>query len=148
MKKLAERTTKATNEITEKINTIQTEADNSISVMQKGKSLANEAVSTATQAGEALKKIVESSDTVMDMVQRIAAATEEQSSASEEVSRNMEHISGIINESFGLSEEVKKSAVELSSHAQAVKKQTMYFKTGDNGTPVDESHNIKTGDTI
>ncbi len=96
--------------------------------MEKGKKLAEESVAHATQAGEALQQIVESSDRAMDMVQSIATATEEQSSASEEVSNSMEQISQIINENFKLSEEMKQSVTNLAFLAQEIMAQTSSFQ--------------------
>jgi methyl-accepting chemotaxis protein len=135
VKKLAERTAHATDEITGKITTISRESENSISMMEQGKQLATQSVSNAKEAGENLQQIVNSSSTVMDMVQRIAAATEEQSTTSEEVSNNMEQISEVIKNNFRLSEEMKKALAGLSYLAQDVMVQTMYFKTADNETP-------------
>ena len=132
VKKLAERTAHATDEISSKINTIQTKSEQSIATMEKGKSLAEESVSNASRAGEALQKIVESSNMVTDKVQMVAAATEEQSAASEEVSHNMEYISNSISEHLGLVEEVQKGIVSLAGLAQGVMKQTRYFRTKDN----------------
>ncbi len=129
VKKLAERTAKATNEISSKIGTIETESEKSITTMEKGRKLAEDSVSTAWKAGEALQQIVESSDKAMDMVERVAAATEQQSSASEEVSQTMEQISEIISQHSGLAEEVEKSASNLAVLAQDVMAQTMHFKT-------------------
>ena len=133
VRKLAEKTARATEDIAEKIKAVQAETKDSVSVMEMGKSLAEETVSTAREAEDALRKIVESSDRVMDMVRRIATATEEQSSASEQVSQSMEHISGVISDIVRLSEEVRGSASELSSLSQAVRKQIRCFKTDGNG---------------
>ncbi|GBE34225.1 methyl-accepting chemotaxis protein McpS [bacterium BMS3Bbin06] len=133
VRKLAEKTARATEDIAEKIKAVQVETKDSVSVMEMGKSLAEETVSTAREAEDALRKIVESSDRVMDMVRRIATATEEQSSASEQVSQSMEHISGVISDIVRLSEEVRGSASELSSLSQAVRKQIRCFKTDGNG---------------
>lgn len=130
VRKLAERTAKATDEISVKINTIQAESRDSITIMEKGKALAEESMSNATRAGEALQEIVDSSNTVMDMVQRVATATDEQSSASEEVSHHMEDISVIINENFRLAEKVEKSSWNLKALAREIIEQTSYFKTG------------------
>jgi methyl-accepting chemotaxis protein len=130
VRKLAERTAKATDEIASKINDIQTESKSSITIMETGTVLAQESVDKASRAGDALQKIVESSDSVMDIVRRVAAATEEQSSAAEEVSQTMEHISGIINEHCGLAGDVEKSASSLSMQARKIMEQTAYFKTG------------------
>jgi len=130
VKKLAERTAKATDEIAAKIGSIQKESKTSISIMEKGETLAGESVANAARAGDSLQKIVESSDRVMDMVQRVAAATEEQSTASEDVSRNMEYISEIINEHFALAKEVERAASSLSALTVRIIEQTSYFKTG------------------
>ncbi len=132
VRKLAERTAKATDEIASKINSIQAESKSSMAIMEKGTILAEESVGKASRAGDALQIIVESSDSVMDIVQRVAAATEEQSSAAEEVSQTMEHISGIINEHCSLAGEVEKSASSLSSQARQIIDQTAYFNTGEN----------------
>jgi methyl-accepting chemotaxis protein len=129
VKKLAERTANATNEISSKIAAIEAESAASISTMDKGRELAGESVANAQKAGDALQQIVESSDRAMDMVQRVAAATEEQSSASEEVSSNMEHISEIIKDHFGLAEAVEKSASNLAELAQGMMTQTAHFRT-------------------
>ncbi len=133
VRKLAERTAKATDEIAAKINNIQSESKASISIMNKGTSLVEESVTNARKAGDALQQIVERSDKVMDIVQRVAAATEEQSSAAEEVSQTMEHISSIINEHSGLAGEVESAASNLSDMARKIIEQTSYFKTEDSG---------------
>ncbi len=146
VKKLAERTAKATEEIDEKIHGIQTKSDESILTMEKGKALAEESVSNATEAGEALQRIVDSSDMVMDMVRKVTAATEEQSSASEEVGRTMEGISNIINEHFGMAEEMEKSASRLADLARGVIEQTAYFRTeekNDHYLEAEKRSNIK-----
>jgi methyl-accepting chemotaxis protein len=150
VRKLAERTATATDEIASKINVIQTESKESISIMEKGTALAEESVSTAKEAGDALQKIVDSSNKVMEIVQSVAAATEEQSSAAEEVSQTMEHISEIISQHCGLSEKVEKSASSLNTLAREVIEQTSYFKTGGNDNAPEETmhYNSEHGETI
>jgi methyl-accepting chemotaxis protein len=129
VRKLAERTANATDEIGAQITAIQSESKESISIMEQGKSLAEESMSNAAKAGDALQKIVESSDSITDIVHRVATATEEQSAAAEEVSQTMEHITEIINEHCGLAEQVEKSANNLSEHTRMVIEETSYFKT-------------------
>ncbi len=129
VKKLAERTTKATEEIAGKIQSNQKETNRVISSMQQGKTIADEAISTTANAREALHKIVESSENAMDMVQRIAVATEEQSSAAEEISHTMERTAGVINQTFVISENVKNVSNELVSVASNMKTQVGSFKT-------------------
>jgi len=129
VKKLAERTAKATEEIAVKIQANQKETKIVISSMQQGKSVADEAIATTNDAEEALKIIVESSENAMDMVQRIAVATEEQSAAAEEVSQTMEHTVGIISQTNILSENVKSVAAQLISVAAQLKTQLEGFKS-------------------
>jgi methyl-accepting chemotaxis protein len=148
VRKLAERTAKATDEIASQIKAIQNESKASIAAMEKGKTLAEESVNTATKAGDALQGIVESSDKVMDMVRRVATATEEQSAASEEVSQTMEHITETINEHFNLAGEVEKSASNLSVLGQEVIELTSHFKTGDGDSiPANKIHDRKPDET-
>lgn len=140
VRKLAERTAKATDEIASKINAIQTESRASTLIMGKGSRLVEESVAKAEKAGEALQKIVISSDKVMDIVQRVAAATEEQSSAAEEVSQTMEHITAIINQHCDLAKEVEKSASNLVALAHGVIGQTGYFKTETGDASIKQKH--------
>jgi len=132
VRKLAERTTSATDEIAKKISANQKETQDVVSSMQQGKSQADVAISTTADAGDALKKIVASSENVMDTVHRIAAATEEQSSASEEVSQTMENTAAVINQTFSLADNIDKVAEELVTVATKLKTEIEVFKTHDN----------------
>lgn len=134
VKKLAERTTKATDEIAAKIQANQKETHGVVLSMEQGKSIADEAIASTAEAGDSLLKIVESSQNAMDMVHRIAAATEEQSSAAEEVSQTMEHTAGVINNTNVLSENVKSVADELVSVSSELKKQMEGFRTDVSST--------------
>ncbi len=129
VKKLAERTSKATEEIAGKIQANQKETKEVILSMKQSKSVADEAIATTAAARDTLQMIVESSENAMDMVHRIAAATEEQSAAAEEVSQTMENTAGVINGTYVLSENVKKVSDELALVAAALKNQMEGFKT-------------------
>jgi methyl-accepting chemotaxis protein len=129
VRKLAEKTAKATEQITEKIRSVQDETRNSVSVMRSGKEIAEEAVSSARQAEGALNKIVASSEHITDTVQRIATATEEQSAAAEEVSQSMVNIADIVKETAQLSENVQRAARDLSTVVERTKLQIGQFKT-------------------
>ena len=129
VRKLAEKTAMSTKEISDKIQRIQKETEDSIVLMTQGKTLADEAVLTVSNAGDVLMQIVESSQKVMGMVQSIAAATEQQSSAAEEVSQSMETVLEVVNHTFTLSEDVKKSSEESLSVATELRSQVQRFKT-------------------
>jgi methyl-accepting chemotaxis protein len=93
VRKLAEKTGQATGEIAGMVNRIQQETDVTVKSMEKNKTEAETGVKMAQQSADSLSKIVNASQTCLDIVQSIATATEEQSSAVEEVSTTMEDIS-------------------------------------------------------
>jgi methyl-accepting chemotaxis protein len=62
------------------------------------------------------------------MVQRIAAATEEQSAATEQVSQNMENIAGISRRTAASTEQIKSSAEALAKLAVDLKETAAWFK--------------------
>ena len=99
VRKLAERTTGATKQIAEMIQTIQRETDEAVGAMQQGNVEVNEGIQLADQAGEALRRIVAGAENTVDMINQIAAANEEQSTTSEQISRNVEAISTVSNQS-------------------------------------------------
>ena len=102
VRKLAERTIKATDEIAGKITAVQTESYESIKSMEATSKEVAEALKALNEVKESLNKIAESSQKVKDQITQIATATDEQSSASDEVARSAER-------SSELSQEVKNS---------------------------------------
>lgn len=129
VRKLAEKTSNATSDIANKIESMQSATREFVNIIEKSKGLTEKSVSAATQAGDALHKVVESSDKVMDMVNRIATSSEEQSAAAEQVSQSMEEISQVIKNTVQLAGNVKASAQELDTNAQLVSEQLAKFKT-------------------
>ncbi len=64
----------------------------------------------------------------MDMIQRIATATEEQSSASEEISQNMEHIRENLNSTVTMINDAKVIMDRLHSQAGNLDRSISWFK--------------------
>ncbi len=110
VRKLAERTTEATQQIAKMIQNIQKETEMSVLAMNKGNEEVQSGISLADKAGVALKEILESSKTVIDMISQIATASEEQSVTSNEISRNIASISEVSQESARRVEDVSHSA--------------------------------------
>ena len=129
VRKLAERTSQATKDIGQRIKTIQQAAGESVDAMKKGSNEVEKGVGLAREASGSLNSIVAASTSATDMVQRIAAATEEQSAASEEVSQNMEHISEITKRSANSTTQITLSAEDLARLAVELKEMTSWFKT-------------------
>ena len=99
VRKLAERTTSATKEIAAMIKGIQAETDEAVKAMQRGTKEVEEGIRLADEAGVALGEIVTGAQNTVDMIQQIAAASDEQSTTSEQISRSVESISTVSAES-------------------------------------------------
>ncbi|MCX8022551.1 MAG: methyl-accepting chemotaxis protein [Syntrophorhabdaceae bacterium] len=99
---LAERTSKATSEISEKIIAIQTEAENTSSSMIGASDNVKKATERVNEIKSSLKNIVNSIQTVKDEIVQIATAVNEQSATSEEIARNTEKTSSIAKEMEGV----------------------------------------------
>ena len=131
VRKLAERTTKATKEIAVMINTIQDDTSGAVRSMAEGGKEVEEGVELAREAGRSLENIVQKADRVTEMVQRIAAASEQQSTASEQISGNVENIAGVIKQNASAVHESSTAAQELANLAQELQGLVSRFKVGE-----------------
>ncbi len=128
VRKLAERTAKATEEIAEKIRNIQTKSDASVNAMNQSSKKAERGVSLANDAMKALEEIVSATAGAMDMIQRIAVATEELSATSEEIAQNMETIKENVNATVKMIEAVREIATKLYAETKTLDESVEYFK--------------------
>jgi len=129
VRKLAERTIKATDEISEKIRNIQNESqetNRSMEVSLKNVTRANDFIN---ELGKSLIHIVDSVNRVKDQITQIATAVDEQSAASEEVAKNIEKTSEIAKEMEKISLEVMMSVNELIKIVEDLRNATAGFKT-------------------
>jgi methyl-accepting chemotaxis protein len=84
VRKLAERTTKATEQVAASIKTIQSETVTSVERMKEGTEYVKAGVESAARAGESLDQIVTKTKGVASMMQSIAAAAEEAGAGSQQ----------------------------------------------------------------
>ncbi len=129
VRKLAERTTAATQDINKRIEAIQISAGESVNAMKRGSVEVDKGVALARDASTSLDAIVTASATAMDMVRLIAVATEQQSATTEEVTQSLEGISSITKQSSVATEQIRASSVELAKLALGLKKMTSWFGT-------------------
>ncbi len=114
VRKLAERTTKATKEIAGMIKKIQADTAGAVSSMEEGTGEVEKGKKLADRAGASLQEIVGVSQKVTDMVTQIAAASEQQSSASEQISKNVEGISKVTGETAQGTQQIARAAEDLN----------------------------------
>jgi methyl-accepting chemotaxis protein len=114
VRKLAERTTKATKEIAGMIKQIQNETSGAVRSMEEGTHEVDTGIGLADEAGSSLREIVETSQRVTDMVLQIAAASAEQSAAAEQISKNVESISCVTAQTATGTQQVAQAAEDLN----------------------------------
>jgi methyl-accepting chemotaxis protein len=140
VRKLAERTSKATKEISSMIKGIQSETKTAVEAMQGGSRQVQEGVETTGQAGRSLSDIIRTAEKVGEMVSYIAAASAQQSNATEEVNANIERISKITREAAAGSQQAARACQDLSGMALDLQKMVSQFKVGHNGNGHGNGH--------
>ncbi len=128
VRKLAERTTKATKEIADMIKQIQKVTIEAVNSMKIGKTEVDKGKELADKAGEVLKEIITESQKVTDVAAQVAAASEEQSVSAEQISKNIESISSVTQQSAAGSQQIARSAEDLSNLTQKLEKLISHFK--------------------
>jgi methyl-accepting chemotaxis protein len=98
VRKLAEKTAQATQEISGMIQSVQQETRNAISTMQSGTEQVRGGVEKATEAGRALQEIVLSVERVSEMIERIAAGASSQNQMVSEVRNHVDEISQMVQD--------------------------------------------------
>ncbi len=114
VRKLAERTTKATKEIATMIKQIQKDTSGAVESMNEGTEEVSSGKLLAEKAGESLKEIITGADHVVDIITQVAAASEEQSSAAEQISKNIESISSVTQQSSSGIQQIAHASEDLN----------------------------------
>jgi methyl-accepting chemotaxis protein len=128
VRKLAERTSLSTNQITQTISAIQNETSTAVEGIRTVSEQALRGVELANQAGNAVGNIESSVREVSDVVADIAAAATEQLRASGEISRNVENISRQAQENAEAIGEVATAALALEKMAKDLSGEVAAFK--------------------
>ncbi|MCS6808108.1 MAG: HAMP domain-containing methyl-accepting chemotaxis protein [Candidatus Kapabacteria bacterium] len=131
VRKLAERTQKATKEISKTIRTIQQDTSTAVEVAQAGAEQVRSGIDLAENAGQALETIVSSIRKVGDMIYQVAAAAEEQSVTAEHISRNIDSISQVTNKNLQIVQAVAKDTRELNSEVREMLNTIEQFYLGE-----------------
>jgi methyl-accepting chemotaxis protein len=134
VRKLAERTTKATKEIAQMIRKIQSDTKNAVESVNQGAIVVEEGKKLASKAGQSLKEIISSANEVVDLANQVASASEEQSSTAEQISKNIESISHVTNESASGIQQIARSADDLNRLTEKLSNLVSQFKVDTSAT--------------
>jgi methyl-accepting chemotaxis protein len=125
---LAERTTRATREISEMIKSIQTETKSAVSAMDEGVRQVEQGTSEAAKSGDALHQILEQIANVTNQVNQIAVAAEEQTATTMEINNNIQQITEVAHITSTSSHEEAAAANQLANLAEDLKGMVEQFK--------------------
>jgi methyl-accepting chemotaxis protein len=114
VRRLAERTRSATEEIAGTIRSIQDETRETMSLMAESNEAVDSGIGETSRARQSLEMIIESSKQVEHMIHMIATAATEQTSASGEISESATHISQLAIENSHAAEETADGCRQLS----------------------------------
>jgi len=131
VRKLAERTAKATKEIADMIQNVQKETATAVAQMQAGTAQVEMGVATTAKAGTSLEQIIVEAQHVGDMVSQIAAASNQQSETASQINQNVEQIARITTESSAGVHESAKACENLSTLASELQQIVSRFKVDD-----------------
>ncbi|MBF0329054.1 MAG: CZB domain-containing protein [Nitrospirae bacterium] len=129
VRKLAEKTIKATVEISDKIGAVQSESAHTTRSMEEASAEVTKATDYIKQVGDTLNNIVCAVQKVKDQITQIATAVEEQSAASEEVANNIEKTSSISKDLEHLADDVMHEVAGLIKVGEHLRDSSASFKT-------------------
>ncbi|MFC5863581.1 methyl-accepting chemotaxis protein [Acidicapsa dinghuensis] len=114
VRRLAERTRSATEEISGTIRSIQDETRHTLDMMEQSHTAVDSGINETSRARQSLEAIIDSARNVEHMINLIATAATEQTSAAGEISESATHISQLAIENSHAAEETADGCKQLS----------------------------------
>jgi methyl-accepting chemotaxis protein len=131
VRNLAERTTKATQEIAEMIGSIQHETKAAVESMGQGTVQVRKGVTATGEAGVKLRLIIDGAQEAAGMVNQIAAAATQQTSTTDEVNVSVNEIARISNETASGARQSAQACEALSDLATDLNSLIAKFRVDD-----------------
>jgi methyl-accepting chemotaxis protein len=117
VRRLAERTKEATDEIATTVRLIQDETRQTVDVMDRNRAEVTTGIEKSAAARESLESIIDSSRTVEQIIQMIATSATQQATASAEISDSLNQISHLANEHTDSAQQSANACKELATLA-------------------------------
>ncbi len=128
VRKLAERTTEATKRIASTIEAIQTDTVQASESMNTTKTVVIGGKASAEKTERVLSEILDVVARATDMIQQIAASSEEQSSGAEEISCSVEEMNAVSKQNAEGAEELAQVVQTLSGQTENLRRSIVQFK--------------------
>ena len=129
VRRLAERTTQSTQEITTMISSMQSSARDAVTCIEDAVANVNEGVILTKRVGESVSQLGASSHEVKGIIIDVSSALREQNAASNEIARNVEQIAQTGERNSGAVGAVAKAATELQQLANSLTDSARHFTT-------------------
>src|SRR5208282_4845864 len=128
VRKLAERTARATKEISSMIANMQAETRAAVEAMKGGGARANSGMISAAEAGRSLQEIIVAAERAGEMVRAITEASELQNLTVQQVQESVSQVNRLVHESSTSSKESARACESLSELALELHRSTARFK--------------------
>jgi methyl-accepting chemotaxis protein len=129
IRELANRTAASTQEISKLVASVQEESKVAVGVMQEGAAIVEEGVRLSTDAGEALRKILERAHQSRDMSKSINRAATEQARGIKQVSDSIDRISEMTHQIAKAANEQKAGSEQITRASERMRELTRFVKT-------------------
>ena len=146
VRKLAERTAAATQEIAGMIRTIQEETKTAVTAMEAGSHEVEQGVESTSRAGDSLREIIKVSEKVGDMVTQIATAATQQSAATEQINGSIEQIARVAASTVAGAQQSAGALQDLSELALGLRRAVEQFRLSSDGAQATERPPASRGD--
>lgn len=128
VRKLAERTQQATEEVSQSVKAIQAETATAVERMERGTAEVQRGVELAGSAGNSLSSIVTGTEQVTSMIRDIASAAQEQARAADDVTRGITEIGEAAHSASRGTQEATSAANQLSQKAEELRALVTQFR--------------------
>jgi aerotaxis receptor len=122
VRKLAERTTKATGEISTMIHSVQQETSDAVHSMRVGAEQVQEGVTLVQEAQGALQQINRHMGITVEMVNDISHSSQEQESAITLMARNVERVAAMTEQNVSVVDHTSQTVEQLNALVERLKK--------------------------
>ncbi len=143
VRKLAERTTKATKEISSLIHDVQGETSKVVDAMRGSVLQVENGTAEAARSGDALHEILVQIDELNGQVNAIATAAEEQSATTAEITHNIQKVREVMSDSITQAHNSAEAAQNLTFLAGELHNLVGRFKVGTAENSAIASHHYK-----
>ncbi len=127
VRKLAERTTRATSEIAEMTQTIHDETQKAVAGMRSGAQQVADGVHLVNETEETLRQINQEMGKTTEMVGEISHASNEQQAAMTELAQNVERVSNMTEQNVAVIDQTRATVDYLNAVVTRMRKAVMQY---------------------